>query len=79
MPLKIAISLFHTFDKTFNKFPLFSEKNGWKTAYDILFQLANWKFDIELYFLEMRHTSSNPRLAKIGAKYDKIEFVDFFT
>ena len=25
----------------------------------------------------MRHTSSNPCLAKIGAKYDKIEFADF--
>ena len=25
----------------------------------------------------MRHTSFNPLLAKIGAKYDKIEFVDF--
>ena len=79
MPFKIAISLFHNLEETFNKFLLFSEKNCWKTTYDVFSQWANWKFDIDLCFLQMRHTSFNPLLAKIGTKYDKIGFVDFFT
>ena len=79
MPFKIAISLFHNLEEIFNKFPLFSEKSCWKTTYDVFSQLANWKFDMDFCFILMRHTSFNPLLAKIGAKYDKIEFVDFFT